>query len=132
MCSSDGMSIIRAVLSFIILTFDRLTPVTPIRRDPIRQKEIDAAAKALTLYQLEGCPFCVKVRREARRLGLNLAIKDIKREPGAGAELIAGGKQDKVPCLRIDSPTGVQWMYESSAINDYLRERFSEDSRKAS
>jgi glutaredoxin len=120
------MQIIRAVLGFLILTWDRLTPPKPMVREPGRQKAVEAETAAFTLYQLEACPFCVKVRREIRRLNLPIPMKDIGKDPEASRELLAGGKLDQVPCLRITPPAGeVQWMYESSAINAFLRERFS-------
>ena len=72
------------------------------------------------------CPFCVKVRRAAKRLSLTIPMKDVGVDSNAQAELMAGGKKDQVPCLRITSPSGaVEWMYESSAIVEYLEKRFA-------
>ncbi|MFL5813519.1 MAG: glutaredoxin family protein, partial [Bdellovibrionia bacterium] len=77
------------------------------------------------LYQFEGCPFCVKVRREIKRLGLNIEYRDILKNPTWEHEMIQGGGQRQVPCLRIQREDGnVQWLYESSDINRYLIERF--------
>jgi len=82
--------------------------------------------KSLTLYQLEACPFCVKVRREMKRLSIQMPIRDVGKDPGAQQELMAGGKIDQVPCLKIEAPNSpVQWMYESSDINAYLQKRFA-------
>lgn len=103
---------------------DRLTAPRPPFRTPEAQRELDARTSGLTLYQLEACPFCVKVRREMLRLGLNVRMRDIRRDEKAAAELIAGGKLDQAPCLRIESSSGVQWMYESSVINEYLAKNF--------
>ena len=33
---------------------------------------------------------------------------------------MAGGGKTMVPCLRIESKDGVEWLYESSDINAYL------------
>jgi len=119
------MQIIRAILGSIILFFDRLIPPKPLARDPARQSEVDAATKRLTIYQFEGCPFCVKVRRQAKRLGLKIEYRDAQRDPQAKRELLEGGQEVQVPCLRIESDSGVKWMYESGDINAYLADRFA-------
>lgn len=119
------MGLIRKVLGFIILLLDRLTSPTPVVRDAVTQKMLDEKTARFTLYHLEACPFCVKVRRQIRRLNLKITMKEIARDPAAGVELIAGGKLDQAPCLRIDSAAGTQWMYESTVINLFLEEAVS-------
>lgn len=118
------MKIVRAIVGSLILGIDRLTAPNSPKRDAGAQTELDRRTRNLTLYLLAACPFCVKVRRQIRRQGLTIAERDIKRDAGAGEELIAGGKLDQVPCLRIERPEGVEWMYESSAINAYLKKQF--------
>jgi glutaredoxin len=87
--------------------------------------KIEQETKDWRLYQLVACPFCVKVRRELVRLGLDLRVFDIK-DPKFHAELMAGGKIDQVPCLMIPSSTGgeVKWIYESDEIISFLQTRF--------
>ena len=117
------MNLIRKIIGSIVLFLDRtFTPESLVRSEDA-QKKVDESTKSLLLYQLEACPFCVKVRREIKRLGLSIATKDIKTE-NAYKELMAGGKQDQVPCLRITEGTNFIWMYESDAINSYLRKNF--------
>ncbi|MBC7385891.1 MAG: glutaredoxin [Cryobacterium sp.] len=115
------MVIIRKIVSFFILAFDGFTSPSPMERTPEAQERVDAQTASLTLYQLPGCPFCVKVRREIRRRGLNIALKNIGTDSVANEELITGGGMRQVPCLKIPASTGTQWMYESSDINEYLR-----------
>ena len=104
---------------------DQLTSPTPIQRDATQQEQFDQETKSLTLYQFETCPFCVKVRREIRRLNLKIELRDVRKNKADHQELLAGGGQIQVPCLRITKPDGsVQWMYESDDINAYLSERF--------
>ncbi|MBT8120417.1 MAG: glutathione S-transferase N-terminal domain-containing protein, partial [Gammaproteobacteria bacterium] len=44
-------------------------------------------------------------------------------------ELIDEGGKYQVPCLKITREDGsVEWMYESTDINQYLEEKFSADS----
>jgi Glutaredoxin and related proteins len=120
------MKIVRALLKPLILGLDRLTAPNPPVRDAQSQAALDSRTRNLVLYHLEACPFCVKVRRQIRRQGLKIAMKDIAREAEAGKELVQGGKLDQVPCLRIDRGSRVEWLYESDAINGYLKTNFDQ------
>ena len=40
------------------------------------------------------------------------------------ADLVRGGGERKVPCLRIEHGDRVEWMYESDDIIAYLEGRF--------
>jgi glutaredoxin len=115
---------IRWVLSRILLVLDRLTAPKSLVRDPARQAEVDRECAKLALYQFVGCPFCIKVRREIRRLGLNIELRDAAEDATHRATLVREGGELQVPCLRIESPEGVRWMYESSEINAWLAGRF--------
>ena len=75
-----------------------------------------------TLYQFESCPFCARVRRFMAEAGLDLPVKDTLRDAAARAELIAGGGNSMVPCLRIERDGEVRWLYESLDIIAYLRD----------
>ncbi len=95
-------------------------------REPKRQQEVDQQCQQLTLYKYQTCPFCIKVRQEMRRLSLQIDQLDAQHDQGNRADLISGGGQVKVPCLKITDTNGSsQWMYESDAINQYLRGRFA-------
>lgn len=118
---------IRAVLGPIILLWDRLFPPSALTRAADAQERVDAATAPLALYQFRACPFCVKVRREVKRLGLTIETRDTKRNEVWREELLREGGSPKVPCLRIEEDEGTRWLYESSAINAYLSERFAED-----
>ena len=56
--------------------------------------------------------------------GIDLPMKDILENPEFREELIEGGGRKTVPCLRIETPEGIQWMYESLDIIDYLESVF--------
>ena len=116
------MKIIRAILRKIILFYDAaFTPKPILSRTPEAQKALDEKTKSWTMYHLEACPFCVKVRRQMKRLVIEILFKDVGKDPAAQSELMAGGKIDQVPCLRYTDPSGaVHWMYESSDINEFL------------
>jgi len=118
------MFIIRWILGRIILLVNFLFRPKKLKREASLQTEIDMQTKSLQLYQYPACPFCVKVRRNLRRNGLNITLIDAKQEENKQQLLSLGGKV-QVPCLRIEEEGTVSWMYESDAINDYLAKRFS-------
>lgn len=120
------MKFVRWILGRIILFFNAIFSPRRMKRPVEEQKKVDEQTRDLVLYQFEACPFCVKVRRTMKRLNLNIETRDSKRVPQYGEELIAGGGQMKVPCLRIVTDKGEeQWMYESSDIVSYLESRFA-------
>ena len=116
------MKLIRFVLGKIILFLDFVfSPKPTATRTNEEQTTLDAKTSSWTLYHLEACPFCVKVRRQMKRRMVCMPMKDIGKDSVAWDELMAGGKLDQVPCLRyLDSNGNVQWMYESSDINEFL------------
>jgi len=117
------MFIIRWVIGRIILFFDFIfTPSKPKRAASL-QADVDASTAHLSLYQLPACPFCVKVRREMKRGGLNIELKNINKDEQLREELITQGGSKKVPCLRIvDDKQEISWLYESSVINQYIQQ----------
>ena len=121
------MNWIRKVLSFLVLSWDRLVPVRQlVERTPARQAHVNDETSNLAIYQFISCPFCVKVRRQVRMLGLQIEYKDVLASQQAHDELMTGGKEYQVPCLRIARQDGTfEWLYESDAINAWLAERYS-------
>jgi glutaredoxin len=120
------MVVVRAILGALILFFNWVFTPKSIKREASEQAAIDAQAKNLALYQYAACPFCVKVRRAMKRSALNIETRDAKRSEQFKDELLTGGGQLKVPCLRIeDESGGGQWMYESGDIISYLEQRFN-------
>jgi len=116
---------LRLVLGPLMLLWEFVTRPKGIIRPPVVQQMVDAECRKLALYQFKTCPFCIKVRQEMRRLSLNIETFDAQFDEGRRNELMRGGGEIKVPCLRITDESGtVQWMYESGAIINYLRQRF--------
>lgn len=117
---------IRWFLGKIILTLDWLTTPRGIKRAPEAQRDVDAQTANMVLYQFKACPFCVKVRRVMKRKSLTIETRDAKRDEVARQQLLEGGGEVKVPCLRIvDDNQNIQWLYESSDIVKYLDSRFA-------
>lgn len=119
------MKFIRWFLGRLILAVDFLTRPTPEVRDPAAQAAIDAQTANMALYQFEACPFCVKVRRQFRKHGLHIELRDAKNNVAYQEELTTQGGKYKVPCLRIEESSGtVKWLYESNDIIAYVKNKF--------
>lgn len=117
------MVVIRWILGAIILFMDWLfTPKSP-KREALQQAKVEEQVSGLSLYQFKACPFCVKVRRECKRLGINLPLQDAKNDLRVRNELLEQGGKIKVPCLRIEQDNQVRWLYESSDIVSFLQQR---------
>lgn len=117
---------IRALLTPVMVISETLTTPKPMQRSTQGQAEVDSACKQLALYHFRGCPFCIKVRKEIRRLNLPIEMRDAQQVQKHRAELLEGGGRVKVPCLRIQHEHDeTQWMYESDDINRYLHKRFA-------
>jgi glutaredoxin len=140
------MTLLRFVIGRVILFFDWLFTPQSMQRPVEAQRLVDQATAGLILYQLPACPFCVKVRRAIKRLGLKIEIRNVDREANFREELVREGGKFQAPCLRIDENAAqtpisggdrgvsqahegkecnqVRWMYESSDIVAYLDRRF--------
>jgi len=118
--------ILRLVLLPFILLWDWLTTPKGIERPAEEQAKIDQQTQNLFLYQFPTCPFCLIVRREMKRLSLNIETRDAQHNQEYRDELLQGGGEIKTPCLKIINEHGkVIWMYESADIISYLQERFA-------
>ncbi|MDO4807314.1 MAG: glutathione S-transferase N-terminal domain-containing protein [Coriobacteriales bacterium] len=80
-------------------------------------------AKTLDLYYYDECPYCQKVLRAMRRLGITnkITLKNILLSNEAATTLVRVGGKRQVPCLFID---GVP-MYESDDIVAWLTREFA-------
>ena len=77
------------------------------------------------LYMYRGCPFCSRVQAFLAQRGIDMPLKDILADRDAYLELVQGGGRQTVPCLRIEGPEGVRWMYESADIMRYLDAQYA-------
>lgn len=109
----------------MLLLMEHTFNPTPLQRSPERQSEVDAETKGLILYQFRACPFCIKVRRNMRRLNLDVEKRNANENPDYKAELMEGGGRWQTPCLRIENGGKVEWLYESSDIIDYLNTKYA-------
>ena len=119
--------IIRWPLGQLIILIDWITRPKLPEVSPERRAELDAMTSTIKMYQFAQCPFCVKTRRNIRRLGLNIELRDARNDPQWHNELINQGGKYQVPCLRLVKADGSsEWMYGSDDIIQYLDQRFGQ------
>lgn len=117
---------LRWILGPFMLLWEYLTRPKGILRTQEDQQAVDRECRNLTLYQFRTCPFCIRVRQEMRSLSLDIATLDAQHPGKHREDLLEGGGEIKVPCLRIKEDTGTErWLYESGKIIEYLRNQFT-------
>jgi glutathione S-transferase len=77
----------------------------------------------LTLYELDGCPYCAKVKTKLGELGLEYESVMVPRSHGERTEVEAISGQTGVPVL-VDEANGIEGMPESDDIVEYLNETY--------
>ena len=120
--------IIRLLMRPFLWAWEHLFAPARLVRSEKEQSRVDLETAALSLYQFQHCPFCIKVRRELRRLSLKIELRDAQNSGPFYEELIREGGEYQTPCLKIPdagAKNGHRWMYESDDIIAYLRERFA-------
>jgi glutaredoxin 3 len=73
----------------------------------------------LELYELEGCPYCAKVKRKLDDLELEYDSHMVPRSHDERTEVEAVSGQTGVPVL-VDNDNGIEGMPESDDIVAYL------------
>ena len=117
--------VIRWPLGQLVILIDWITRPPLPQIDEPRRSELDSVTASIKLYQFRQCPFCVRTRRNIRRLGLNIELRDARNDPQWQRELIEDGGKYQVPCLRlIDAQGDSEWIYGSKEIIGYLEQRF--------
>jgi glutaredoxin len=117
--------VIRWPLGQLVILIDWISrPPIPQIPEP-RRSDLDAMTAQMKLYQFRQCPFCVRTRRNIRRLGLNIELRDARNDPRWNQELVNEGGKYQVPCLRLIEVDGnSEWLYGSKDIIRYLDQRF--------
>ncbi|GAA0546580.1 glutathione S-transferase N-terminal domain-containing protein [Halorubrum ejinorense] len=77
----------------------------------------------LTLYELEGCPYCAKVTTKLEDLELEYESIMVPRSHSERTEVEEVSGQTGVPVL-VDEEHGVEGMAESDDIVEYLEETY--------
>jgi len=77
----------------------------------------------LELYELQGCPYCAKVRRKLDELGLEYDSHMVPRPHSEREEVRRLSGQTGVPVL-VDNDNGIEGMPESDDIVAYLEKTY--------
>jgi len=88
-----------------------------------RTKAARAGLEPLTIYNMEGSPYCRKVREALSERDLPHIVKSLPKGSPARAELVQRGGKMQVPYL-VDANTGRE-MYESDEIVGYLETEYA-------
>lgn len=78
----------------------------------------------IILYELEGCPYCQKVKRTLSDIGLDYKSRHVPRSHSERDEVQEVSGQTGVPVL-VDELNGVEGMAESDDIVEYLEETYA-------
>ena len=117
---------IHIIVGGLIRLVDFLTSPSPMQRPQQQQQTIEEKCRNMTLYHFPACPFCVRVRRNMKRLNLPIRQIDPRKDPQWMQKLEQEGGKQQVPCLQIVDDNGKStWMYESADINAYLDQQFA-------
>lgn len=79
----------------------------------------------LALYELAGCPYCLKVRRALEDLGLEYESRSVPRARSDRTAVYEASGQYGVPVL-VDPTNGVEGMPESDDVVAYLYEEYGD------
>ena len=120
------INLIRNLLGSIIALIDFITRPAKLKRSEAAQLQVEQQLDSMALYQFFACPFCIKTRRALHRLNLPIQTRNATKGSVFRAELEQQGGKVQVPCLRINQDGQDIWMYESSAIIQYLEQRFAD------
>ncbi|MBL7004803.1 MAG: glutathione S-transferase N-terminal domain-containing protein [Gammaproteobacteria bacterium] len=119
------LKFLRNAIGMLVAFISFLTLPKKKQRSIEEQQVVNAEAEKLKLYQFYGCPFCIKTRRIIYKLDLPIEYRGAQEGSEYRIELQNEGGMVQVPCLRIEKEDGVEWLYESSAIIDYLETKFA-------
>jgi len=79
----------------------------------------------LELYELEGCPYCAKVKKKLDELGLEYESHMVPRSHSKRTEVEEVSGQTGVPVL-VDEGHGIEGMPESDDIVAYLETTYGD------
>ena len=80
--------------------------------------------KNLSLYQYDGCPFCIRVMTTIKRLNVDVEIRNIRKNPKHLSDLRDARGRTTVPVLRIEGGGQDHWMPESGDIVKWLKKSY--------
>ena len=117
------MNLTRHLKAKTLSLVDQLVPVKPVERPQEQQSLLNRESRRMHLYYCRSCPSSITVKRNFERAGLHPVEKDVERVDAYRNELVNGGGESRVPCLRVCGHDGDKWIYSPEAIIGYLEQR---------
>ena len=100
--------------------FRSLSPAEVVKRSE--------ALRGCELYHFQASPFAARVRGALAKFQVEIPMHDVLESNKAWKELIAGGKRDRVPCLKVTEPGAPdRWIYESLEIVKFIEIRMAKN-----
>lgn len=120
------MAVVNRVQGVCAMYADRWFKVKPVKRNQEEQVSLARESRRIHLYFCKSCINSIKIKRQCESLGLRVIEKDVKRISDYCNELLNGGGELRVPCLRIEGSNGkkARWLYGNDSISEYLERRF--------
>jgi len=78
----------------------------------------------IEFYALPGCPYCMRVERQLKKLGVTYERHDVPPDRNDRSRLTQLTGQSDVPVI-VDRAHGIEWMYGSGQIIEYLRTTYA-------
>lgn len=121
------MSVKHRMQGICLMFADNWFKVKPVARSNKEQCSLDRESRRIQLYFCKTCPTSIRIKRRCEKLGLRIVEKDVKRVDAYRNELVHGGGEVRVPCLRVEGRNGqdTRWLYEGDNILKYINRRFS-------
>ena len=116
--------IMRRNIGVVVHLLSLMTRPVQIARSEQELRLLAQELKHLRLYDYKGCPDSMRVHHTLHRLNLDVQYCDIRRRQVHCDDLLSQYGSLHAPCLRVESPTGVQWIDQPDEIIRYLVEHF--------
>ena len=84
----------------------------------------------LSLYHYDTCFYCRRVRSTIDELGLEVELRDVRKDPTHRAALTEARGRRTVPVLRIEEDGTERWMPESADIIRYLNQLAGQEPKR--
>lgn len=118
------MSVVRYFKGKALAFAYQLFPVRPLARSGMEKDSLERESRKMQLYFCHDCPSSLMIQRYCQRLGLRVVKKNVAQVIRYRNELINGGGQSRVPCLRVEEEGNVYWLYSREKIKRFLAQRF--------
>lgn len=99
-----------------------------LQRCFICDANVPTSMSSIELYELEGCPFCSKVKQKLDEIGLEYESHLVSRSHADRDEVKEASGQTGVPVL-VDHEHDIEGMPESSDIIAYLEKTYGDSKR---